>query len=561
MTNPAYDREHDYLEVYQEVTRHISMLHDPQQVMELVVSRLPDLLEVDAATIRLLDDSTNSFVIGAAHGLSEEYLARQTIDTQKVMAELRSGQPIASSTLVFPCDMDSSISVKREGIKSALSLPILYREKVIGLLRLLTRVERDYTRSEISFAMSLAEQVGIALSNSRLFQEQQNQLTFFKELRTISRLVNSTLDLDQILKSIVDKMPRIMKVKGCTIRLVDPATNRLELAAASGLSRNYLSRGSIRKEDSIFTALKGEPVAIYDATSDPRVKYHAEITEEGIKSILAIPIKNELEVIGVLRLLCDTHRTFTPGEINFAVTAAEEGGNAIQKARTYRKITLLFNQIEEHERFLQTIMDSLWLNVLVLDPNKHVVMANRMFLDNQDLSETDLLGKSYDAISPWPESTRNNEPVDQVLNTAAPVAILEKIETEEGTSWFERHLTPIVSDEGNIEFIIEAVRDITDQRLLEMEKMEKMKLQGVIEMAGTAAHQLNSPLFAALGTAQLLADDLTDQQSRDDLDLIIRNLKQIAELTREMTIVTGFESSEYVGETRLVKIKTANQED
>lgn len=561
MTNPARHKEHDYLVVYQEVTRLISMLHDPQQVMELVVRRLPDLLEVDAATIRLLDDSTNSFVLGAAHGLSEEYLTRQTIDTQKVMAELRRGQPMASSALVFPCDMDSSISVKKEGIKSALSLPIFYREKVIGLLRLLTKVKRDYTPNEISFSMSLAEQVGIAISNSRLFQEQQNQLTFFKELRTISRLVNSTLDLDQILKSIVDKLPRIMGVMGCTIRLVDPATNRLDLAAASGLSENYLSRGSIRKEDSIFTALKGEPVAIYDATTDPRVKYHAEISEEGIKSILAIPIKNELEVIGVLRLLCDTHRTFSPGEINFAVTAAEEGGNAIQKARTYRKITLLFNQIEEHERFLQTIMDSLWLNVLVIDPHKHVVMANRMFVDNQELSEADLLGKSYDAISPWSESDIDNAPIDQVLNGAAPVAILEELETTNGTRWFERHLTPIVGDDGNTEFIIEAVRDITDQRLLEKEKMEKMKLQGVIEMAGTAAHQLNSPLFAALGTAQLLADDLTDHQHREELEMITRNLKKIAELTREMTTVTGFESSEYVGQTRLVKIKTTNPED
>ena len=122
--------------------------------------------------------------------------------------------------------------------------------------------------------------------------------------------------------------------------------------------------------------------------------------------------------------------------------------------------------------------------------------------------------------------------------------------------WFERHLTPIPSISGGIEFVIEAVRDITDQRLLEREKLERMKLEGIVEMAGTAAHELNTPLFAALGTAQLLQDEITSTEGKEDLEMIIRNLQKIAGLTRKMTQVTGFESSEYVGDTKLVKIKT-----
>lgn len=82
-------------------------------------------------------------------------------------------------------------------------------------------------------------------------------------------------------------------------------------------------------------------MAIYDATRDPRVDYHEAIASEGIRSILAVPIRNSQEIIGVLRLLTVEHHLFTPGEINFAVNVAEEGGNAIAKARTYRQITLL----------------------------------------------------------------------------------------------------------------------------------------------------------------------------------------------------------------------------
>ncbi len=181
--------------------------------------------------------------------------------------------------------------------------------------------------------MFLAEQVGIAISNCQMLQEMKNQVIFFKAQREISQLVNSTLNLDQILGAIVKKLPGIMGVMGCTIRLLQPATNRLELVAASGVSQNYLTRGNISREDSIFKVLKGSPVAIYDAPNDPRVNYHDEIKEEGIKSILAVPIKNDQEIIGVLRLLTDSHRSFSASDIHFAVTVAEEGGNAIENGQ------------------------------------------------------------------------------------------------------------------------------------------------------------------------------------------------------------------------------------
>jgi len=552
-------KERDCLEVFQEVTRLISMVHDPQQVMGLVVRRLPKLMDVNAATIRLLDAGTSTFVLGAAWGLSNEYLSRATIDSGEVMARLLEGRPTAKEDMGNGSDREYRAYVSREGLKSAMSLPILYKDRVVGLLRLLTKDTRKFSEAEIAFAMSLAEQVGIAISNSHMFQEMESRISFFRELRKISRLVNSTLDLDRILEMIVDKLPRIIGVKGCTIRLLHPATNRLELMAASGLSQDYLSRGSISREDSIFKVLKGEPVSIYDAESDPRVDYHDCIQREGIKSILAVPIKNNREVIGVLRLLTAEPHFFTAAETTFALAVAEEGGNAIEKARTYRKIILLFKQIEEQERFLQTLLDSLWMQLLVVDPDKRVIMVNKRFLQAQHATEREILGRYYQEVIPWKCCEPSDCPINNVLTSQKPATVVDRLERDNGARWFEHHLSPLVDDDGKVCFIIEAVRDITDQKLLEQEKMARMKLEGVIEMAGTAAHELNSPLFAALGTAQLLKDDLTSPEMRNDMETIIRNMKNMSDLIREMTAVTGFESRDYVGDTRIVTLK--NEED
>ncbi|MFW2368393.1 MAG: GAF domain-containing protein [Desulforhopalus sp.] len=558
MKNSLRHKEKDFLEVFQEVTRLISSVHDPQQVMDLVVQRLPGLMDVDAVTIRLLDQGTQTFVLGAACGVSDEYLSRAVIDSKEVMAELMNGRPTAKSNVDNSCGHDSCSQVSREGVKSTMSLPILNKGEVTGILRLLTKVPRDFSEPEIGFAMSLAEQVGVAICNGRMFQEMDTQLNFLSELRGISRLVNSTLDLDEILRTIVDKLPKVLGVKGCSIRLLHPATNRLDLVAASGLSEAYLKRGSISREDSIFKVLKGEPVSIYDAPKDSRVDYHQAIKEEGIKSILVVPIRNNSEIIGVLRLLTDVHHAFSASEINFAVTMAEEGGNAIEKARTYRKITLLFNQIEEHERFLQTILDSLWMQLLVVDPAKRVIMVNRNFLETRRTTEADVLGQRYHEVVPWRRTDPSECPVNKVFTEQNSMAVLDFLEGQdgEGSRWYERHLTPILNKGGEVDFVIEAVRDITDQRLLEQEKMERMKLEGVIEMAGTAAHELNTPLFAALGTAQLLRDDLESEEMIEEMDLIIRNMKTMGDLTREMTEVTGFDSRDYVGKTKLVRLKS-----
>jgi two-component system NtrC family sensor kinase len=563
MIMDSTQKHSDYLEVFQEVTRLISSLHDPQQVMDLVVRRLPELLEVDAATIRLLDVGTDSFVLGAACGVSDQYLSRSTIDSCEVMDALKKGKPIARKDIDIACDHESCFYISREGVKSAMSLPIIFNNEVIGLLRLLTKDSREFTEGEIAFAMSLAEQVGMALANSRLFQELEIQVKFLSELREISSLVNSTLDLDDILKTIVDKLPPLLNVKGCTVRLLHPATNRLELVAASGLSEAYLNRGSISRENAFFTAVKGEAVAIFDATSDLRVDHHTAIQEEGIKSILVTPIRDGAEIIGILRLLTDEPRSFSKSEIDFTVTVAKEGGNAIQKARTYRKITLLFEQIEENERFLHTILDSLWMQILVIAPDKRIIMANRFFLESLDCMENEILGELYEKIVPWGVDGSHACPIETVFEEHNPLSILDHLGGEgspDESKWYERHLTPIIGADGKVDFVIEAVRDITDQQLLEQEKMERMKLEGVVEMAGTAAHELNSPLFAALGTAQLLRDDLTSEEMIEEMDMIIRNMKKMGELTRAMTEATGFESQEYVGDTKIVSLKSRAQQ-
>ncbi|MDP3696331.1 MAG: PAS domain-containing protein, partial [Desulfocapsaceae bacterium] len=221
----------------------------------------------------------------------------------------------------------------------------------------------------------------------------------------------------------------------------------------------------------------------------------------------------------------------------------------------YQQITLLFNQVEESERFVANILNCIRPQLLVVDQNRHLVLANRVFLAAMGKEENELLGSDYHSLWQGHDCLAASCPVEQVLATGQTASHEHQLIKDDGPHWVERTASPMLGENGKVEFVIEVIRDITAKRQLEQEHLERVKLQGVVELAGTVAHEINSPLFAALGTAQLLEEELESAELTADMQTIIRNLKNIGELTRKMTTMTGFESRDYVGATKIVELR------
>jgi GAF domain-containing protein len=335
MTPP---REQTYLQLLLGVTKAITSSMDVEAVFRLIVHKVPEVFGVDAATIRLLDPSGRRLMLKAASGLSDTYLARGAVDAEKSVLEALAGTPIA----VYDAERDPRIQyheeARAEGIRSLLVAPIPIRGRINGVLRLLAKTPREFDRQEIDLAAALAEQCGIAIENARAWAEQGRQLEYFKAVCEIAKAIGATHELDRILDLIVKRLPEVMKLKACTIRLMESGKGRLELKAAHGLSRAYLERGPLDEELATYYILQGEPVVIPDARVDIHTIYHKEAAAEGIGSILAVPIMVGEETIGLLRLLAAEVRYFTHADIGFALAVAEQSGIAIQNALDYRKL-------------------------------------------------------------------------------------------------------------------------------------------------------------------------------------------------------------------------------
>ncbi len=547
-----------YLSLFQEVTHTLTSTFDVETVLNLIVEKIPTVLGLDAATVRLLDPHDNRLQLVAAHGLGREYLNRGPIDAEKSVITALTGKPVAVlDATTDPCNLYSRYA-RKEGVKSILVTPIVFQEQVRGVLRLISRTPRRFKKSEIAFVKALAEQCGIAIENARIHGDNMRQLSYFKTLNEIGKAINSTLQLDEVLDMIVKELPRVMELKGCSIRLLDPVSGRLQLMASSGLSQCYLERGSIDDDISTRHTLRGESVFIFDAARDPRIRYPEETRLEGVGSILAIPIVVEKKIIGILRLLTSQQRRFTDAEVSFARAIGEQGGIAIRNSINFEKKMALVAQLERHEQFLQNIFDGLKADLFVLDSDYRIVMVNKVFLKNHAMEESQVIGRHFDKILRIGES--REKLLRRLQRGVKTVSFTRKVVDDTGEFYLEVMATPMYRhhDDAQIDFIIGTIRDITDHVRLRKELRNRERLQGVVEMAGTVAHELNNPLAIVLSAARLMKKDLqVSGQSLDDLEIITRNLDRLSVLIGRMTRITEYKSKRYLPGVDIIDMDTA----
>lgn len=156
--------------------------------------------------------------------------------------------------------------------------------------------------------------------------------------KDVVKALHSTLDIKEVLIGLVSKVVEVVRVKGCSLYLLDPNRRILELVSSHGLRTSYTNKGPVDADQSIAETMQGKTVWISDPTNDPRVQYRKEAIEEGIYGILSVPLSIKGEVVGVLRLYTSEPRTFLKEEIDFIESLAEIGAIAIDNARRFESI-------------------------------------------------------------------------------------------------------------------------------------------------------------------------------------------------------------------------------
>lgn len=345
----AVSREKEYLRVFEEITKAVSSTLNLKEVLDMIAQKIPEVMGLKGASLRLLNKDSKQLELAAYSGLSEHYANKGPVSYDASIDDALAGKPVSEYDITEHKDSKYYHEAVKEGIRSILSIPMFFQQEVIGVLRLYTTKPVKYKDADLRFMSAIAEQTAIAIVNARHFEKEiSREKEYLRVFQEITKAVSSSLNVNEVLDMIVRKIPEVMKLKAATVRLLDSSGKKLKLVASHGLSETYLKKGPVDAEKNVTEALKENPVAIYDAPTDHRIKYKKEAGEEGIKSMLTLPVIARGKVLGILRLLTGEPREFSRQEIDFAASLAEQCGTAIANAIMYEKTRKDYDDIMKY---------------------------------------------------------------------------------------------------------------------------------------------------------------------------------------------------------------------
>jgi PAS domain S-box-containing protein len=280
---------------------------------------------------------------GTAYNLDDYPATRRVLETRQPIV-IQRDDPMA--------DRAELALMKDQGIQTLLMLPLVARDRVVGLVELIDDAQiRDYTSEEIRLAESLAAQAAAAIENARLYEQAQQEIAVRKRaeealrrLQRVSSEINSTLKLENILQLVLEEaVPATAATHGHVI-LRDQVTEHLQLEAAIGYDDEEIPR-----EEEFVNSSSGHIVSQVLETGglvridDVKPEEYRVCVRDDLRSALAVPIFFENRVAGLISLYSLVPHAFNDEAVEFVRALAAQAAIAIGNSQRY------YEQLERGE--------------------------------------------------------------------------------------------------------------------------------------------------------------------------------------------------------------------
>jgi diguanylate cyclase (GGDEF)-like protein len=157
----------------------------------------------------------------------------------------------------------------------------------------------------------------------------------------VAKALTSSLNLDSVLQTIMEKVAEYFRPDTWSLLMVDEGREDLYFAIAVGDAAATLKTVRLKLGEGIagWVARHGEPLIVPDVKNDPRfAKRIDEVTQWETNSIICIPLKSKLRVLGVMQLINVPMSAFNEGEIFFLQALCDYAAIAIDNARSVERI-------------------------------------------------------------------------------------------------------------------------------------------------------------------------------------------------------------------------------
>ena len=307
---------------------------DLDELLERFAEVIRQAVDYEILAILLSDESTQELSIRYAIGHSEEVVRSVRIPPGQGIT----GAAVAERVPILVTDVgaDARYIQTREDVCCELAVPMIVRDRVVGVIDLQCTQEGCLTERHRDLLSVVAGRLGLAIEHARLYRSTLQQARTLATLTEISREFSSILNLDDLLRKIADLLHRLIGHDAFHVLLLDPQHGLLQL---------YLSlpdREQAWQKDTvpIGTGVIGHAVAerrsllIPDVTRDPR---YISVNPRTL-SELAVPLVAKEQVVGVLNLESKRKDFFTRQHLQMVELLGPQVAIAIENARLYQQL-------------------------------------------------------------------------------------------------------------------------------------------------------------------------------------------------------------------------------
>jgi PAS domain S-box-containing protein len=410
------------------------------------------------------------------------------------------------------------------------------------------RMQRASLVSEARLATDRTPLLGQILTNMEFttteqleqgLREQEKMVEVYKKLDSekmgvtieIGSMVNSTLNLAEVLALIMRHVNRVTNSIASTLMLLDDKTGELVFSVPTGPKADKLTDIRLPSGKGIagWVAEHEQPVLVANVREDPR--FYQEIDKISgfeTKSILCVPLKAKTRLIGVLEAINKADGTsFTEEDTLLLSIFAYQAAMAIENARLYGEL----KESEEKYRLLvENANDAIFIaqDDVVTFPNpKTEAMIG---YPSEELARIPFL----DLIHPEDRDMVLDRNKRRLKGEEPPSTCSFRIINRAGEELWVQLNTVLITWEGR-PATLNLLRDITQQRRLEAQLHEAQRMESLGTLAGGIAHNFNNILMGIQGNASLvLLDTKSGHQHYDRLENIEQGVRSGSELTKEL---------------------------
>ena len=340
---------HERLRLLYQVSNVIHSTLDSQEALQLIVSEAVRVMRASSGSLVLINPTTSFLEIHAAQNLSA--------DARKL--KLRVGEGITgwvAQTGKAACVGDVTqdkryVSVRRD-IRSELAVPLEVQGEVRGVINVDSDRADAFSEEDQELLQELAIQAAKVIHHTWLYEQLRLKVMLFESLSSVSRTINSTLNLDEALRAITKEACELMRARMCSLMLLDESREWLDLRASYGAGDAYINKPRLSADESLIGVVvrRKKPLQVANVQTDTRYQNIELARRENLVSLLSVPLVFAGQCIGALSVYTARPYSFSNEEIKILSALAELSAIAIEKARLYERVVDVEEQLRQNEK-------------------------------------------------------------------------------------------------------------------------------------------------------------------------------------------------------------------